>query len=79
MTGWVSIDCEESDHIRGEHKVSPASSLTDPNGNYSSGVIFTEWWADDEPLLRDYRWSDDRPCEHFAAIFGEAAALEDES
>lgn len=75
MTGWSLIDCVESDRIRSEHTVTVASSLTDPSGVYSSGVVFSEWWAGDEPLLRDYRWTaEDRPCEHFVAIFGESAA-----
>lgn len=74
MTGWSEVDCEESDRVRGAHTVSPASTLTDPSGIHSSGVVFTEWWTDDEPLLRDYRYSDERPCTHYVATSLEAAA-----
>ena len=78
MTGWTAVDCEESDRIRYDNSVSPASSLTDPEGVYSSGVIFTEWWTRDErPLLRDYRYSDDRPCTHYVPS-DETAVLHDD-
>lgn len=73
MTGWSAVGCEESDRIRSENAVTPVSSLTDPDGIYSSGVIFTEWWADERPLLRDYRYSGGKPCAHFAATGPEAA------
>lgn len=65
MDGWEPVTCVTSDELRDSKR--PASSLTDPHGNYSSGVVFTEWWErdDDTPVLRDYRWTDDRPCEHF--------------
>ena len=74
--GWSRISCEE----RNEHYalaertggLSPVSSLTDPDGNYGSPVIFTEWGRkdSDEPLLRDYRYPvvgapDSRPCVHY--------------
>ena len=79
MTGRTLVDCEESDRVRGDHKVTPASSLTDPSGNYSSGIVFTEWWADDAPLLRDYRFSNEnRPCEHYLATDA-TAAIEDDA
>lgn len=79
MTGWEKIDCTESDDIRGDHKISPASSLTDPNGKYSSGVVFTEWWSDSRPLLRDYRYTgEDKPCEHYVASFDGSAARGDD-
>lgn len=65
LSGWEPIGCVESDHLRGSKRLTVASSLTDPHGNYSSGVTFTEWWADNKPLLRDYLYSDAKSCEHF--------------
>ncbi len=76
MTGWTEIDCKASDELRDHNKVSPASSLTDPRGNYSSGVTFTEWWTNDLPLLRDYHYPDERPCRHFEALDPRAATAE---
>ena len=66
LSGWRQITCAESEEVKSEaHRV--LSSLTDPEGHYGVGVIFTEWGDDDEqPMLRDYLWSDDeRGCEHY--------------
>lgn len=77
LTGWTEVGCTDSDQLRSEHKVTVASSLTDPSGVYSSGVTFTEWWSNDLPLLRDYRYSDERNCQHYMAA-DTAAAIEDD-
>lgn len=66
MTGWTPVDCADSDRLRASRQVTVVSSLTDPRANYSSGVTFTEWWADGRPLLRDYLYPSERPCEHYA-------------
>ncbi|MBO9522342.1 MAG: hypothetical protein J7518_12465 [Nocardioidaceae bacterium] len=66
MDGWVSVSCTESDDIRQGRR--PRSSLTDPDGLYSSRVVYTEWATnDDVPVLRDYRYTKNpsRPCEHY--------------
>lgn len=65
LDGWAEIDCAASDAIRDSKR--PISSLTDPDGAYSVGVVYTEWADDNErPVLRDYLWTDpDRPCQHY--------------
>jgi len=79
LTGWAEVTCYAADVILGEHVgLSVASTLTDPDGNYSSGVVFTEWWrrfdsGDEFPLLRSYRYGDDRPCKHYVAASATAA------
>lgn len=78
MTGWREVSCYEADVIR-RSDLSPASSCTDPDGNYGSPVVFTEWWwvgRNEIPVLRDYRRPDDA-CMHYIAT-GAEAAREDE-
>ncbi len=66
LNGWTPITCVQSDEIRSGKR--PRSSLTDPNGNYGTPVVYTEW-ADstsEAPVLRDYRWTDpSRDCQHY--------------
>ena len=67
LSDWAPITCEESDTLRECKR--PVSSLTDPGGNYSSGVVYTEWADGDNetPVLRDYRWTEPgRDCTHYA-------------
>ena len=83
MAGWTQVSCRAREAIyRGGAGLSPASTLTDPDGTYGRGVIFTEWWWDgpmvELPVLRDYRYSDNRACAHFVASGPEAYTEEDE-
>ena len=66
-TGWLPITCDESDALRGRSS-GVTSALTDPEGEFGPGVVYTEWCdGNSAPVLRDYRWSDPRrPCEHLA-------------
>lgn len=68
LDGWTKVSCVDSDELRSGRK--PTSSLTDPNGNYSAGVVYTEWATEDgTPVLRDYRWTDEaRECEHYIPL-----------
>lgn len=71
-TGWHSLSCKDADDIMHRHRDmptawKPASALTDPDGLYGPGVIFTEWWWDDMPVLRTYRWTDSG-CTHYGAV-----------
>lgn len=76
VTGtWVPITCEERERlVHGDQKLTVLSSITDPNGEYGTPRIFTEWgYQDETPVLRDNRWPgrdwpsgpDERPCEHY--------------
>jgi len=68
MTGWRSVTCREADVIRrGGSGLHVASTLTDPDCRYGRPLIFTEWWWDDEPVLREYRDPDEN-CTHFIAF-----------
>jgi hypothetical protein len=73
LDGWTPITCVESDVIR--DSMAPRSSLTDPDGNYGEGVVYTEW-ADpisERPVLRDYRWTEPgRDCQHYVPADGVA-------
>ena len=65
LNGWVAIPCAQSDEVRTNKR--PRSSLADPSGNYGMPVVYTEWAGpdDEQPVLRDYRWFDDRDCTHY--------------
>jgi hypothetical protein len=66
--GWMPITCEESDSVR--KGLTPASSLTDLDGEFGEPVIYTEWYSTETnvSILRDYRWFDGRPCEHLVVM-----------
>lgn len=71
LADWVPIDCDERDYlIDGPRPLSVASSLTDLEGRFGTPVIFTEWWLDDQPVLRDYLENphavDGGSCRHYA-------------
>lgn len=69
MTGWAEVDCRTRDafwHSGHKDRLAPFSSLTDPEGQYGPGVVYTEWGVKDgeKPWLRDYRWTGE-PCRHY--------------
>lgn len=68
MAGWGEVTCKVRDEfMRGwSDRLAVFSSLTDPDGHYGPGVIFTEWGVKggEKPWLRDYRWTG-RDCVHF--------------
>lgn len=68
MTGWGQVTCTVRDSFWRDHqgRISVFSSLTDPDGQYGRGVIYTEWGVKggEKPWLRDYRWTDG-PCVHW--------------
>ena len=68
MTGWREVTCEVRDDFMRDHadRRSCFSGLTDPEGHYGPGVVFTEWGVKDgeKPWLRDYRWTA-TSCTHF--------------
>lgn len=81
LDGWHAVPCLAADIIRGLD-LQVGSSLTDPEGQYSGGVVFTEWWGPDYPVLRDYRFTDS--CAHYVpsskdAWFEEADEDEDDA
>ena len=81
MTGWHEMTCEQSETVlevhRGLSSFQVESSLSDLGGTYGEPIVFTEWWYDDKPLMRDYRWPHKgRPCEHYGAV-DETAAVGD--
>jgi len=83
LDGWTSITCDESNVRRRQivtNKVGPGavlSSLTDPEGRFGEGVIYTEWGRDGVPELRDYLWSDPaRTCEHYVPDAPASSPLE---
>lgn len=67
LTGWRKVDCATRDDFLDKYRdrLSVFSSLTDPDGQYGRGVIYTEWGAKDgeKPWLRDYRSNDG--CVHY--------------
>lgn len=77
MSGWVEVSCEEYDAALDAHPdCHVRSSLTDPDGNYWSPMVFREWWVGEEPLVRYYR-SLGQSCQHFVpAADGTTAYLE---
>ena len=79
MTGWKQISCDDSDHIwrDSEGSLKVTSSLTDPDGCYGEPIIFTEWWLNNHPLLRNYRKPGKR-CTHYKAIDDTAAHRRDD-
>lgn len=81
MTGWQPLSCKSYDTAMNRHPdarpMTVASALTDPDGIYGDGVIFTEWWLDDIPALRSYRWTAGG-CEHYEAIDLTAAMERDD-
>jgi hypothetical protein len=68
MSGWGSVDCDTRDRFFADHRdrLAVFSTLTDPDGHYGRGVIYTEWGVKDgeKPWLRDYRWTGE-PCTHY--------------
>lgn len=81
MNGWHQISCADSDICMDRHRHMPtdkfyvASSLTDPDGEFGNVAMFTEWWFDGLPLIRNYRGISDkeRNCAHFGAFDATAA------
>lgn len=80
MAGWLRITCYERDEhfalAKDTGGIEPISGLTDPDGEYGTPLVFTEWARkdSDEPLLRDYRYPnedgsgsgpDAAPCKHY--------------
>jgi len=79
LTGWRQVSCREADLIRRQGSgLKPASTLTDHEGQFGKPIVFTEWWWDDEPVLREYRYptDDGTPCGHWIAASDEAADRE---
>lgn len=84
MRGWQKISCTERDeHYQiAEQALEPVSSLTDPDGQFGTPIVFTEWARrdSDESLLRDYRWPAEgvsagaRICEHYFFV-GDSATI----
>ena len=55
LDGWAEVSCHERDGMQ-DDMLRPISSLTDPEGEFGSPIIFTEWgFNDDHPVIRDYR------------------------
>ena len=85
LRGWREVSCREADLIRRQGAgLTVASTLTDPDGNFGSPIVFTEWWwGDTTPVLRDYRYPKAEEyragCTHFIAHSSDAAHEEDES
>lgn len=69
MAGWESVDCVTRDRFLADHRdrLAPYSSLTDPDGQFGSGVVYTEWGVTcgERPWLRDYRWTTSGNCAHY--------------
>lgn len=69
LDGWVEVSCSQSENIlAGITTPTVFSALTDPDGFYGTGVVYTEWGdaITDKPLLRNYRWSEQgRSCQHY--------------
>jgi hypothetical protein len=73
LAGWQRVPCIIGDLIRAHEQVTPASSLTDPDGIYGAPIVYTEWALrdSDEPVLREYRYPggegkpDRLPCDHY--------------
>lgn len=72
LDGWTPITCAQREEIVHDHthgKLGVFSSLTDPEGQYGSPLVYTEWGIDDRPVLRDYlAYTDDRTpseCTHY--------------
>jgi hypothetical protein len=82
MAGWRQVTCREADVIRRQGAgLQVASGLTDLGGQYGRPIVFTEWWWDNEPVLREYRYplDDGTPCGHWIAASDEAADREDDA
>ncbi len=55
LDGWAEVSCHERDGMQ-DDMLRPISSLTDPEGEFGSPIIFTEWGFNaDHPVIRDYR------------------------
>ncbi|MHA3723786.1 hypothetical protein ACXR2T_07895 [Leucobacter sp. HY1910] len=82
LDGFVQVSCSTADAIlcgsrapelgsgRGAAwgSIRPSSSLTDPDGEYGSPLVYTEWSFEknDYVALREYQFpGDDRLCEHW--------------
>jgi len=85
LAGWRLVTCREADVIRRQGAgLQVASGLSDLNGQYGKPIVFTEWWWDNEPVLREYRYPADNgaydtPCAHWIATSPEAADREDDT
>ena len=80
MTGWKQISCADSGHIWSKAEEGPfevASSLTDQDGCYGEPMIFTEWWLNNHPILRNYL-KPGKGCTHYKAIDDTAAHRRDD-
>lgn len=66
LSGWHKVGCRNSDDLRAR-SLSVSSSLTDPDGQFGTPVVYTEWaLAGGTPILRDYRYpGSDIPCAHY--------------
>jgi len=81
FAGWRQVTCREADVIRRQGAgLQVASGLTDLGGQYGKPLVFIEWWWDDEPVLREYRYpeDDEAACGHWIAASPEAADREDD-
>lgn len=74
LDGWTPIPCAQREEIVHNHthgKLTVFSGLTDPEGEYGSPLVYTEWGIADEerPVLRDYLTYDDnrkpKKCTHY--------------
>ena len=64
LDGWAEVSCHERDGMH-DDMLRPLSSLTDPEGQFGTPIIFTEWgFNDDHPVIRDYRVPGER-CTHY--------------
>lgn len=77
LAGWQQVDCAVADLLRASGQLQIGRSMVDPDGHNGPPVVFSEWWATGDdlaqgespgPVLRDYRWTDDRPCEHYVPV-----------
>lgn len=57
MRGWGRVSCHAANMIRrDECDLRVVSVMTDQVGRFGKPAVFTEWWWDDEPVLRDYEY-----------------------
>jgi hypothetical protein len=70
-SGWGQVDCATRDRfwLESQDRLVVFSSLTDPDGQYGPGVVYTEWGAKDgeKPWLRDYYYTG-APCTHYMPV-----------
>lgn len=68
LSGWGEVNCAQRETFFRQYgdRLKPYSALTDPDGQYGTPVVYTEWGAKEgeKPWLRDYRWIDG-PCRHY--------------